>query len=135
MKNTLTVGQLNLLFIQGGTLSVSAHYTKNDVAADGEINVSVIEDPNNILTNLSYDSSTGLISANVAKVVSGQNTATISVKAGVLSRIMTITSTSLYSFLPASTSPELYTERDQDVTLKFTIPVFLPEILVSRENA
>lgn len=128
-KNTLTVGQLNLLFIQGGTLSVSAHYTKNDVAADGEINVSVIEDPNNILTNLSYDSSTGLISANVAKVVSGQNTATISVKAGVLSRIMTITSTSLYSFLPASTSPELYTERDQDVMLKFTIPSSIPKYL------
>lgn len=128
-NHTLTVGQLNLLFIQGGKLSVSAHYTENGTASDSKIDVSVIEDPNHILTNLSYDAGSGLISADVAKVISGQNTATISVKAGVLSRIITVTSTSLYSFLPVSTTPDLYTERDQNVTLKFNIPSSIPKYL------
>lgn len=128
-NNTLTVGQINLLFIQGGALNVAAHYTKNGVVSDGEVSVSVIEDPNNILTGLSYDKSKGVITADVTQVVSGQNTATISVKAGVLSRVITVTSTSLYSFLPASVSPELYTERDQNVALKFTIPSSIPKYL------
>ena len=105
-NHTLTVGQLNLLFIQGGELRVSAHYTENGTASDSKIDVSIIEDPNHILTNLAYDAGSGLISADVAKVISGQNTATILVKAGVLSRIITVTSTSLYSFLPASTTPD-----------------------------
>lgn len=128
-NHTLTVGQLNLLFIQGGELRVSAHYTENGTASDSKIDVSIIEDPNHILTNLAYDAGSGLISADVAKVISGQNTATILVKAGVLSRIITVTSTSLYSFLPASTTPDLYTERDQNVTLKFNIPSSIPKYL------
>lgn len=128
-NNNLTVGQINLLFIQGGALNVAAHYTKNGVASDNEVDVSVLEDPNHILTGLSYDKSTGAITANVTEVVSGQNTATISVKAGVLSRVITVTSTSLYSFSPASVSPVLYTERDQDVTLKFNIPSSIPKYL------
>lgn len=128
-NNNLTVGQINLLFIQGGALNVTAHYTKNGETSDNEVDVSVIEDPNNILTGLSYDNNKGVITANVAEVVSGQNTATISVKAGVLSRVITVTSSSLYSFLPATVSPVLYTERDQDVTLKFNIPSSIPKYL------
>lgn len=108
---------------------MTAHYTKNGETSDNEVDVSVIEDPNNILRGVSYDNNKGVITANVAEVVSGQNTATISVKAGVLSRVITVTSSSLYSFLPATVSPVLYTERDQDVTLKFNIPSSIPKYL------
>ena len=65
-NNNLTVGQINLLFIQGGALNVTAHYTKNGETSDNEVDVSVIEDPNNILTGLSYDNNKGVITANVA---------------------------------------------------------------------
>lgn len=127
-NNRLTVSRLNILFTQGGTLNISVHYTENEVPADAQISVSVQEDRGNILSNLSYDG-IGNITAKVARVTHGQKEATISVKAGILSRTITVTSSALYSFEPATISPGIYTGKDQDVTLSFRIPEGLPNYL------
>lgn len=131
-NNRLTVSRLYSLFTQGGTLEVSAHYTENEVPNDSKIEVSVQEDRGNILSNLSYDGY-GNITARVARVTKGQKEATISVKAGVLSRTLTVTSSNLYSFEPTAMSPEIYTHKDQDVTLSFRIPEGLPNYLFPLE--
>lgn len=127
-NNRLTVSNLNFLYTQGGTLNVTAHYTENEVPNDGEINVSVQEDRGNIISGLSYDGN-GNITARIARVYAGQNEATISVKAGKLSRTITVTSSTLYSFSPAAFTPELYTGKDQDITLSFRIPDGIPNYL------
>lgn len=127
-NNRLTVSRLNFLFTQGGTLNVTAHYTENEVPNDGEISVSVQEDRGNIISSLSYDGS-GNITARIARVYAGQNDATLSVKAGKLSRTITVTSSTLYSFSPTSFTPELYTNKDQDITLSFRIPDGVPNYL------
>lgn len=130
-NNNLTVGQINLLFIQGGALNVTAHYTKNGETSDNEVDVSVIEDPNNILRGVSYDNNKGVITANVAEVVSGQNTATISVKAGVLSRVITVTSSSLYSFFTGNRFSCLVHGTGSRCDIKIQHSLFYSEILVS----
>lgn len=127
-NNRLTIGTLHVLFTQSGTLNLSAHYTENEIPNDALINVSVQEDRGNILSNLSYDGN-GTITAKVAKVTKGQKEATISVKAGILSRTITVTSSTLYSFLPVTFSPEIYTGKDQDITLSFKIPGGIPNYL------
>ena len=127
-NNRLTVSRLNFLFTQGGTLNVAAHYTENEVLNDSKISVSVQEDRGSIISSLSYDGN-GNITARVAKVSAGQNEATLLVKAGELSRIITVTSSTLYSFDPAALSPELYTGKDQDMTLSFRIPDVIPNYL------
>jgi len=125
-NNVLTVGSVYFLFTQGGSLNVSAHYTMNGTASDNQIKVSLAEDEGNIIQGLSYNSTTGAITADVSKIVAGQQTATISVEAGILSRTITVVSSALYSFLPAYFTPELYEVRDQIVTLNFTIPDNVP---------
>jgi hypothetical protein len=127
-NNRLTVSRLNFLFTQGGTLDVTAHYTENEVPNDAKITVSVQEDRGSIISGLSYDGN-GNITARIARVYAGQNEATISVKAGELSRVITVTSSTLYSFDPATLSPELYTGKDQDMTLSFRIPDVIPNYL------
>lgn len=127
-NNRLTVSRLNFLFTQGGTLDVTAHYTENEVSNDAKISVSVQEDRGSIISGLSYDGN-GNITARIARVYAGQNEATISVKAGELSRVITVTSSTLYSFDPATLSPELYTGKDQDMTLSFRIPDVIPNYL------
>lgn len=127
-NNRLTVSNLNFLYTQGGTLNVTAHYTENEVPNDGEISVSVQEDRGNIISGLSYDGN-GNITARIARVYAGQNEATISVKAGKLSRTITVTSSTLYNFSPAAFTPELYTGKDQDITLSFRIPDGIPNYL------
>ncbi len=127
-NNRLTVSRLNFLFTQGGTLDVTAHYTENEVSNDAKITVSVQEDRGSIISGLSYDGN-GNITARIARVYAGQNEATISVKAGELSRVITVTSSTLYSFDPATLSPELYTGKDQDMTLSFRIPDVIPNYL------
>ncbi|WP_278625980.1 hypothetical protein [Parabacteroides gordonii] len=127
-NNRLTVSRLNFLFTQGGTLDVTAHYTENEVPNDAKISVSVQEDRGSIISGLSYDGN-GNITARIARVYAGQNEATISVKAGELFRVITVTSSTLYSFDPATLSPELYTGKDQDMTLSFRIPDVIPNYL------
>lgn len=127
-NNRLTVSNLNFLYTQGGTLNVTAHYTENEVPNDNEISVSIQEDRGNIISGLSYDGN-GNITARIARVYAGQNEATISVKAGKLSRTITVTSSTLYSFSPAAFTPELYTGKDQDITLSFRIPDGIPNYL------
>lgn len=127
-NNILTVSQLYFLFTKAGKLTIAAHYTENGVAADSKINVSIANDQANILSNLSYNGN-GSITADIATVIAGQNEVSIDVKAGVLSRTITITSTALYSFEPANISPNPYTEKEQDVTLTFQIPTTIPSYL------
>ena len=127
-NNVLTVSQLHFLFVKGGTLNVSAQYTQNGVTDNSKISVVIAEDQGNILHNLNYDGS-GAITADVSRIIAGQQEATITVKAGVLSRTITVVSSALYQFDPASLSPEVYTARDQDVTLQFTIPATIPSYL------
>lgn len=109
-------------------MDVTAHYTENEVPNDAKISVSVQEDRGSIISGLSYDGN-GNITARIARVYAGQNEATISVKAGELSRVITVTSSTLYSFDPATLSPELYTGKDQDMTLSFRIPDVIPNYL------
>lgn len=127
-NNILTVSQLYFLFTKAGKLTIATHYTENGVAADSKINVSVAYDQANILSNLSYNGN-GTITADIAAVIAGQNEASIEVKAGVLSRTITVTSTALYSFEPASISPNPYTEKEQEVALTFQIPTMIPSYL------
>lgn len=124
-NNILEVSGLNFLFTQGGTLNADAHYTKNGTPSDAEIKVSVLEDQGAILSALSYNGN-GRITADVAKITSGRRDATILVKAGVLSRTITIVSSALYRFDPVSLSPCLYMNRDEEVALSFTIPSSIP---------
>ncbi|QIU95491.1 hypothetical protein [Bacteroides faecium] len=127
-NNVLTVSRLHFLFVRGGTLNVSAQYTQNGVTDNSKISVVLAEDQGNILRNLSYDGN-GTITTDVSRIIAGQQGATITVKAGVLSRTITVVSSELYQFAPASLSPEVYTARDQDMTLQFTIPANIPSYL------
>ena len=127
-NNVLTVSNLHFLFTQAGTLKVSAQYTANGVTDNSKISVSIAEDQGSILHNLAYDGN-GNISADISRIITGQYEATITVKAGVLSRSITVISSALYSFDPAGLSPEIYTARDQDVALSFTIPSAIPYYL------
>lgn len=127
-NNVLSVNRLHFLFVKEGTLNVTTQYTHNGVADNSKISVSVAEDKGNILHNLSYDGN-GTITADVSRIIAGQYEATITVKAGVLSRTVTVVSSALYEFDPASLSPEVYTARDQDVALQFTIPANIPSYL------
>lgn len=127
-NNVLTVSRLHFLFVRGGTLNVSAQYTQNGVTDNSKISVVLAEDQGNILRNLSYDGN-GTITADVSRIIAGQQGATITVKAGVLSRTITVVSSELYQFAPASLSPEVYTARDQDMALQFTIPANIPSYL------
>lgn len=127
-NNVLTVSRLHFLFTKGGTLNVSAQYTANGVTDNSKISVSIAEDQGSILHNLKYDGN-GNITADISRIIAGQYEATITVKAGVLSRTVTVVSSALYLFDPASLSPEIYTGRDQDVTLSFSIPSTIPYYL------
>lgn len=127
-NNVLTVSRLHFLFVRGGTLNVSAQYTQNGVTDNSKISVVLAEDQGNILRNLNYDGN-GTITADVSRIIAGQQEATITVKAGILSRTITVVSSALYQFDPASLSPEVYTARDQDMTLQFTIPANIPSYL------
>lgn len=127
-NNVLTVSRLHFLFVRGGALNVSAQYTQNGVTDNSKISVVLAEDQGNILRNLSYDGN-GTITADVSRIIAGQQGATITVKAGILSRTITVVSSELYQFAPASLSPEIYTARDQDMALQFTIPANIPSYL------
>ncbi|MBD3590233.1 hypothetical protein [Bacteroides sp. GM023] len=127
-NNVLTVSRLHFLFVRGGTLNVSAQYIQNGVTDNSKISVVLAEDQGNILHNLNYDGN-GTITADVSRIIAGQQEATITVKAGILSRTITVVSSALYQFDPASLSPEVYTARDQDMTLQFTIPANIPSYL------
>lgn len=127
-NNVLTVSQLHFLFVKEGTLNVSAQYTRNGTVDNSQISVVIAEDQGNILHNLRYDGN-GNISADVSRIIAGQYEATITVKAGVLSRTITVVSSALYEFDPTRLSPEVYTARDQDVALQFTIPGNIPSYL------
>lgn len=127
-NNVLSVNQLHFLFVNEGTLNTTALYTHDGEADNSKISVTVTEDQGNILHDLHYDGN-GNITANVSRIIAGQYEATITVKAGVLSRTITVISSALYEFSPASLSPETYTARDQDIALQFTIPSNIPSYL------
>ena len=132
-NNVLVVGSVNELFVQGGVLEVSANYTQNGTLNNSQVTVSVAEDQGSIISGLNYNSSTGMIRATVMPILVGQQQASIVVKAGVLSRTITVISSALYLFDPAAFSPALYTSRDQLMTLNFNIPATIPSYLFPLE--
>lgn len=67
-----------------------------------QITASILEDQGNILGGVLHKVTNGHFTAVVAAVLAGQKTATIQVKAGNLSRIITVMSTELYRFDPAA---------------------------------
>lgn len=127
-NNILTVSNVNYLFIRGGTLSMNASYTVNGVASNSLISVTLVQDQANILSGLQYNG-TGTITATVAAVIGTQQQATFVVKAGVLSRVVTVTASPAYSFATVSLSPNIYTAKDQTVALNFNIPTTVPTYL------
>lgn len=132
-NNVLALGSVNQLFVQGGTLNVSADYYQNGTLSNSLIEVSVAEDQGSIISALSYNSSTGMVTANVQQILVGQQQASIVVKAGVLSRTITVISSELYSFAPATFSPAVYTSRDELMTLNFIIPNTIPSYMFPLE--
>lgn len=131
-NNILTVGSTSYLFITGGNLEIPAHYTKNGIAADNEIQVYVLEDGGNILHAIQYDG-IGTIRGYVSIVPAGQQEATILVKAGVLSRTITVVSSAYYLFKPMTITPEIYNGSDAPVTISFNIPNNIPNSLFPLE--
>ncbi|PXV59271.1 hypothetical protein CLV62_1398 [Dysgonomonas alginatilytica] len=127
-NNILTVSNVNYLFTKAGTLSMTASYTVNGTANNSLISVSLLQDQGSILSGLQYNG-TGTITATVAAVVAGQQQATFVVKAGILSRVITVVASPAYLFTPVTFSPAVYTAKDQAVTLNFNIPGTVPTAL------
>lgn len=127
-NNVLTVSKVEHLFIHGGSLSMTANYTVNGTLTNSLITVTELQDQGNILSNLQYNG-TGTITATIASVLVGQQQATFVVKAGVLSRVITVIASPAYSFIPVALSPVVYTTKDQSMTLNFNIPSTVPASL------
>lgn len=127
--NTLSVNRVNFCFPNAGRLNINAIYTLADgTAANSQISATIIEDKDHILSGLTNNGN-GNISADVKGVTAGQSEAAILIKAGKLSRLVTVVSSELYSFEPASLTPGFYTHKDQPLALSFTIPVNVSEAL------
>lgn len=130
--NKLVVTPVFKLFTASGTLSFTANYYKSNssTTSNSEISLSIIQDKKNILSNLSGVSTTnGTVTANVT-VPSGitkVDSATILVKAGLLTRIVTVYVSPIYSFRPVTGGS--YTDVGDEVALSFTIPTDFPENL------
>lgn len=127
--NSLSVNGIDFFFVQGGTLNITAEYITGGQVDNSQITGSILEDQGNILGGQLSNDMNGNFTANVAGVLAGQKTATIQIKAGGLSRIITVTSTELYRFDPAGITPDPYTSIDQQLTLSFTIPDEIPASL------
>lgn len=125
--NTLAVDQLNFLFTSAGALEVQATYVKNGIPANGEITVQLDQSAEGaeIISALTVDQ--GTIRAHVSAVASGIKEARIIVRAGVLSRTITVVSSPVYHFTPVSISSYMF--KDEEVTLTFSVPSDLPEFL------
>lgn len=106
-------------------LEVPVEFLKNGVLSNGDVRApKVILDEDNIISNLSFNAGTGLLTADVKVVASGQKTAEIRVTAGVLSRILTVISCEKYSFQPASIVGN--TGKGGNRNISFTIPDNIP---------
>lgn len=128
--HSLSVNAIDFFFVQSGTLNITATYTTNGIEDNSQITGSILEDQGNLLGGVLTSDGNGNFTANVAAVLAGQKTATIQIKAGNLSRIITVTSTELYRFDPAGITPDSYTSIDEQVTLSFNIPDEVPNSLL-----
>ena len=127
--NRLVVDKLIHLFTSSSNLSVQANYYPNGLstANNTDMNVSILEDQGNILSNLNITN--GLITAKVAHVEKGSQTAKIRVSKGVLSREITVIASEMYTFNPY-TPLIYYAGKDQKIDLSFTIPSDYPSFPV-----
>ncbi len=138
-KNKLTVTPVYHLFTDDGTLSFSANYWKNGTSlANGDISISLIQNGHQDIpilpelndASLVPNTSTGLVTTSVT-LPTGDRTnlkldsATLLVKAGPLTRIVTVMISKLYDFDAQSIS---YNGKSlgESVNLKFTIPGDFP---------
>lgn len=127
--NRLVVDKLIHLFTSSSNLSVQANYYPNGLstANNTDMSVSILEDQGNILSNLNITN--GLITAKVAHVEKGSQTAKIRVSKGVLSREITVIASEMYTFNPY-TPLIYYAGKDQKIDLSFTIPSDYPSFPV-----
>ena len=130
--NKLKVSPLFHLFTEEGTLSFDANYWLKGTLSNGEIKISKIQNGNGreILSDLPLTiGSDGQVTAHVSvpQNISGLDSATVLVKAGVLSRTVTVYVSKRYSFAPATGAK--YSNVGQEVALAFTIPSDYPSNL------
>lgn len=120
--NELTVSPLNILMTEAGRITVQYSYKENGVLANSA--VVVAQNSNEILTNIVNNALDGTITFDVAAVAQGQKEAQILVKAGKLSRTITVVSSERYQFTPVSI-PRFH-GIDYGVALTFNIPDDVP---------
>lgn len=139
-KNKLTVTPVYHLFTSNSKLKLtfSANYWKNGSLSNDDIIISLIQNGHqttDILPDIKEGESYGvegngtfttpvaLPSGDISELP--LDSATLKVKAGVLTRIVTVMISKIYSFNPQTIA---YTgERNEYVDLKFTIPADFPE--------
>lgn len=105
--------------------SVPVQYIKNGILSNNEVRTpKVILDEDNIISNLNFDPATGMLSADVKIINTGQKSAEIRVVAGALVRIVKVISCEKYSFEPASITEGNVRWWSKDLT--FNIPATIP---------
>lgn len=134
--NKLTVNPLYHLFTEDGSLIFDANYWKKGTSlSNSDINISMIQnghDNNNILSDLSTSvSGDGKVTAlvSVPYGISKLDSATVLVKAGILTRVVTVYVSKKYSFEPVTGDSYHEAQVGENVTLKFNIPSDYPSNL------
>lgn len=134
--NKLTVNPLYHLFTEDGSLIFDANYWKKGTSlSNSDINISMIQnghDNNNILSDLSTSvSGDGKVTASVSVPygISKLDSATVLVKAGILTRVVTVYVSKKYSFEPITGDSYHEDQVGENVTLKFNIPSDYPSNL------
>lgn len=129
--NKLTVTPLAQLFTASGTATFNAKYWLNNTLSLQNINFLVQADANHLLsTDPSISGNDGTVNVGVTKPKMQDGdiySATILVKAGILSRMVTIYVSNQYSFEPLTGGE--YSKVEDKVTLTFNIPDKFPKEL------
>lgn len=130
--NTLTVTPLAQLFTETSTAKFNAKYFGGNGSLDiNKISLQIQADANNLLSGLSPVSSDGTVQVKVTKPTNMKDgdlfSATILVKAGILSRIVTFYVSNQYSFEPLT--GDTYSVVGDKVKLNFNIPETYPKEL------
>lgn len=129
--NKLTVTPLAQLFTTSGTATFNAKYWLNNTLSLQNINFLVQADANHLLsTDPSISGNDGTVNVEVSKPEMQDGdiySATILVKAGILSRMVTIYVSNQYSFEPLTGGE--YSKVGDKVTLTFNIPDKFPKEL------
>lgn len=134
--NKLTVTPLFHLFTEDGTLTFDANYWRNGTSlSNSDINVSMIQNGHTSTGILSDLSTTvrndGKVTASVSVPygIDKLDSATVLIKAGILTRIVTVYASKKYSFEPVIGDDYFEDRVGETVSLKFNIPSDYPSNL------